>query len=169
MDAPQLGSLIHLVLQHVDLSLPPEEAAEEAAAPVARQGFITEAQAAAVPRGQVTRFLSSPLCERMRQAKRMWREVPFNIDVSAAKLLDRPEYGERTVLLQGVIDCMFEEDGGIVLVDYKTDSMKKNLEELVERYRLQLECYTLAAQRITGKTVRERHLAFLRHGKVVQI
>lgn len=38
MDAPQLGSLIHLVLQHVDLSLPPEEAAEEAAAPVAAAG-----------------------------------------------------------------------------------------------------------------------------------
>ncbi len=168
-DAPQLGSLIHLMLQHVDLSLPPEEAAEETAARLLRQGFITEAQAAAVPRGQVTRFLTSPLCERMRQAKRVWREVPFNIDVSAAKLLNKPEYGQRTVLLQGVIDCMFEEDGGIVLVDYKTDSAKKSLEELTARYRLQLECYTLAAQRITGKPVRARYLAFLRHGKTVQV
>lgn len=169
LDAPQLGSLIHLVLQHVDLSLPPEEAAEEAVQRLLCRGFISEAQADAVPRGQVTRFLTSPLCRRIRQAERIWREVPFNIDVPAAKLLNKPEYGDRTVLLQGIIDCMFEENGEIVLVDYKTDSTKKSLEELTERYRVQLECYTLAARRITGKAVRERHLAFLRHGATVQV
>lgn len=168
-DAPQLGSLVHLVLQHTNFKLPPNEAAEEAAQRLLQGEFISEAQAKTVPREKITRFLLSPLGERLRCAETVRREVPFNIEVEAAKLLNKPEYGTRTVLLQGVIDCMFEEDGEIVLVDYKTDSVKKSVEELTEQYRKQLECYTVAAERMTGKKVRERYLAFLRHDRAVRV
>lgn len=168
-DAPQLGTLVHLVMQHMDWGLPPEQAVDGTVQRLLRQGFFTQAQADAVPRGQIEWFLHTPLCGRMRRAKHLWREVPFNIDVSAARLLGRPEYGGRTVLLQGVMDCLFEEDGGLVVVDYKTDSAHKDLAALTERYRTQVRCYALAAQRITGKRVRGAYLVFLRHGKAVQV
>lgn len=52
------------------------------------------------------------------------------------------------------MDCAFEEAGGIVIVDYKTDRVK-NLEELKSRYHTQLELYRCAMEQCTGLPVRE--------------
>ena len=62
--------------------------------------------------------------------------------------------GEEPVVLQGVVDCVFEEDGALVLVDYKTDRISTP-EELWERYRVQLKLYKDAVQDMTGLPVKE--------------
>ncbi len=61
------------------------------------------------------------------------------------------------MLIQGIIDVYFEEDGEIVVADYKTDQVE-NGRELVEKYRKQLEYYARALQQLTGKKVKERYL-----------
>ena len=65
-------------------------------------------------------------------------------------------------LLEGFIDLLFEEDGGLVIVDYKTDAVAAGeVEDAKQRYEVQAGVYALAAQRITGKPVREALLLFL--------
>ena len=76
------------------------------------------------------------------------------------------EDAEERVLLQGVIDCFFLEDGELVLVDYKTDRVEKEEEirSRAEHYRVQLETYERALKRIFGLPVKEKRLCFLRTG-----
>ena len=62
--------------------------------------------------------------------------------------------GEEPVVLQGVVDCVFEENGGLVLVDYKTDRIREP-EELWRRYEVQLKLYARAVSDMTGLPVKE--------------
>ena len=77
----------------------------------------------------------------------------------------------RCTLLQGSVDCFFEEDGGLVVVDYKTDRVagEEQLAARAESYRIQLDTYAYALRRIFGLPVRERILYFLRPGRSVTL
>ena len=68
-------------------------------------------------------------------------EQPFVIGIPAKDLFEDESKGEDNILIQGIIDLFFEEDDGIVLVDYKTDRVTKKDGEalLIERYSKQLE------------------------------
>ena len=102
-------------------------------------------------------FLESELAYRMLAAQRagkLYREQPFVMGVSAAKLGgDFPD--TESVLIQGIIDAFFEEGDDLILMDYKADAVKTG-EELVKRYHTQMEYYTEALERIVGKKVKER-------------
>ncbi len=106
----------------------------------------------------IRRFVDSGLGQRMKNAavqKRLYREQPFVIQRSAAMLDDL--WQEETVLVQGIIDAYFVEDGEIVLVDYKTDRVRRGQEQkLIDLYHVQLEDYAQALERMTGKKVKEK-------------
>ena len=106
----------------------------------------------------IRRFVDSGLGQRMKNAavqRRLYREQPFVIQRSAA-VLDDLWQGE-TVLVQGIIDAYFVEDGEIVLVDYKTDRVRRGQEQkLIDLYHVQLEDYAQALERMTGKKVKEK-------------
>ena len=106
----------------------------------------------------IRRFVDSGLGQRMKNAavqRRLYREQPFVIQRSAAMLDDL--WQEETVLVQGIIDAYFVEDGEIVLVDYKTDRVRRGQEQkLIDLYHVQLEDYAQALERMTGKKVKEK-------------
>ena len=106
----------------------------------------------------IRRFVDSRLGQRMKNAavqRRLYREQPFVIQRSAA-MLDDLWQGE-TVLVQGIMDAYFVEDGEIVLVDYKTDRVRRGQEQkLIDLYHVQLEDYAQALERMTGKKVKEK-------------
>ena len=108
--------------------------------------------------GDFCAFLKTELGKRMQKAAvsgKLYREQPFMMGLPADLLY--PEVKEReTVLVQGIIDAWFWEDDEIILVDYKTDFVQKDLKELVEKYHKQLEYYAEALERVTGHKVRER-------------
>ena len=108
---------------------------------------------------RIVKFLLSPLGYRMWRAQRsgkLYREQPFVLGINAGRL--NPELpAEETVLIQGIIDVFFEEEDGLVLLDYKTDSVD-TMEELWNRYETQLDYYQEALQRLMGKPVKERIL-----------
>ena len=90
--------------------------------------LLTPQEAQVVDTAKLEEFFRSKLGQRLLKADRIFREVPFNLDIRAADVyreLDGEVYGEETILLQGVIDCCFEEDGKMILVDYKTDRVKQ--------------------------------------------
>ena len=68
-------------------------------------------------------------------------------------------YEDEKILIQGVIDCYFEESNDLILIDYKTDYVtENNIEEIKMRYKSQLDYYEKALIRTTGKTVKEKYL-----------
>ena len=113
----------------------------------------------AVSEKKILRFLESELAKRMQRAEadgKLYREQPFVIGISADRL-GKEFPGEETVLIQGIIDVFFEEEDGLVLLDYKTDSVA-TMRELWNRYETQLNYYSEALEKLTGKPVKERIL-----------
>ena len=114
-------------------------------------------EAALVRHGAVADFIVSPLGKRFARAakeKKLMREQPFVLFVPASEI--REDYpADEEILVQGIIDAFFYEGDEIVLVDYKTDRVE-SAEELIARYKVQLDSYEEALTRVTGKRVREK-------------
>ena len=119
---------------------------------------MTEQEAECIRIWDIRRFVESGLGQRMKKAamkKHLYREQPFVIQRSASMLDDG--WKNETVLVQGIIDAYFMEEEEIVLVDYKTDRVKRGQEQkLIDLYHVQLEDYARALERMTGKRVKEK-------------
>ncbi len=118
---------------------------------------IEEEQLALLDRAAVCRFLESKTAKRMAAAARrgaLLREEPFVMLLPAKEVTpDAPD--DEEVLIQGMIDAFWEEDDGIVLLDYKTDRVRTG-EELLTRYKAQLALYQEAlGRRFSEKPVKE--------------
>lgn len=112
-----------------------------------------------IKKEKLVRFLESSLAGRMKVAwekEKLYREQPFVFGISAKRVDEKfPE--EEKVLIQGIVDAFFEEEGELVVVDYKTDAVN-TADELVKRYREQLKYYEEALTKLTGKKVKEKIL-----------
>jgi len=104
--------------------------------------YLTAAEAGSLSRARLRKFFYSDLADRIFASKQVWRELKFTAecgkDMLGEWILDMDD--ESRVVLQGVADCVFLEDGGAVIVDYKTDRVETG-EELLERYGAQLRLY----------------------------
>ena len=120
---------------------------------------LTEEYAKAVSLPKILNFLEQELAYRMWNAQEkglLYREQPFVLGIDAKRLdPDLPE-GEK-VLIQGIIDVFFIEDGEIVLLDYKTDVID-SLEALWNRYNVQIQYYEEALTKLMQMPVKERIL-----------
>lgn len=124
-----------------------------------REKIMEETYLELVRKDKIEKFLQSTLAERMKKASenhKLYREQPFVLGIGADRL-EKKFPSEEKVLIQGIIDAFFEEDGEIVLVDYKTDAVKTG-EELIRRYQTQVEYYQEALEQLTGKKVKEKIL-----------
>jgi ATP-dependent helicase/nuclease subunit A len=127
------------------------------------KGFINKESADLIYEDELQRFFTSDLYRRMNGAKNagrlFYREFRFNIGLDAADFTTDPDLQKKlaneTLLVQGVVDCFFEEEDGTVTVcDYKTDRVRKNgVGDFKARHRLQLTYYKKAIERITKKKV----------------
>ena len=135
------------------------------------QGRVLKQEIDCVSPKKIAIFLKSSLAQDMIQAKKrneLFKEQPFVLGISADKL-DSKFPSTETVLIQGVIDAFYyDENGDIVLLDYKTDKVKK-VEELVERYKAQLDYYQEALEQITGKKVMKRYIYSFRLNEEIEV
>jgi ATP-dependent helicase/nuclease subunit A len=173
MTAAEKGSLMHFVLQHMDFG------GEVSETGIRRQleamieaELLTEAQADNVNIHGIIKFMNSDLGRRMRKAGRLYREVPFTMEVECSEIFGSPADSgceDETVILQGIIDCWFEEEGKLVLVDYKTDYIPEGeLESIKEKYKTQIEYYARALRQITGKEISAKYIYLFWNGKVLE-
>ena len=169
LSAAEVGTIMHFAMQHLDLRRDDLEAQIEAM--VVRE-LLTEQQAQSIAVAKIRRFLESDLGRRLIAAERVYREVAFNMEIPCQELYQDMQdevYQGETVLLQGVIDCYFEEPDGIVLLDYKTDYVAPGRVEMIrERYRLQIGYYARALARLTGKAVKEKYIYLFSNGEVLE-
>ena len=121
------------------------------------QGKMTEAERDCIEPDKIAGFLLTETARRMQAAAAgglLKKEQPFMLGLSASRV--KPEFPNReTVLIQGIIDVYWEEAGELVVLDYKTDRVRQ-AGDLVTKYRLQLEYYGEALERITGKRVKDK-------------
>ncbi len=134
------------------------------------EGRLSDEYAAAVSGAKITAFLMTDMARRMGEAARagkLHKEQPFVMGLPANRLNNAfPE--KETVLIQGIIDVFFEENGRYVLLDYKTDAVE-TAEELVKRYHVQLDYYAEALEQASGCRDTERILYSFKLGKEIPL
>lgn len=137
----------------------PEKVLRESLQGFVERKVLSQEYFEAVNMRKLTTFLQDPIAKRMWQASvsgQLYREQPFVLGISATKLSeDFP--AEEKVLIQGIIDAFFVEDGEIVLLDYKTDKVQTP-KELWGRYETQLDYYEEALTKLMQMPVKERIL-----------
>ncbi|MCH5275548.1 MAG: helicase-exonuclease AddAB subunit AddA [Lachnospiraceae bacterium] len=160
------GSAMHRVMELLDFTKEygDEPVLQQAMQDFLKDGRLTQEYAQAVRTGKILHFLHSPLAGRMQQAAKkgkLFKEQPFVYGIEASRLTAKeqavPFPAEETVLIQGIVDAYFEEEDGLVLLDYKTDVIEQP-QELIRRYKAQLDYYQEALESLTGKKVKERIL-----------
>ena len=106
----------------------------------------------------------------MQKAADIRREIPFSLALPAHEIYDDLDVCGEKVLVQGVIDCLWYEEGGWVLLDYKSDYVKPGeVDEFIERYQGQINLYARAVEEIWKQPVKERYLYRFSLGKAVEV
>lgn len=157
------GTVYHKVLECIPiLDEPTVTKIQEATRQLVEKTILTEEEAEVVNPYQIVAFMKSDIAKRMERAGKqgkIHREQQFVFSMKAKEI--RPDFmSEEPILVQGIIDCFFEEHGQIVIVDYKTDHIPKESGEeiLRSRYKVQLDYYQRAIEQTTGKKVSQRIL-----------
>ena len=156
------GTAYHRVMECVEYNKTDStEQLEEQLNSLVQNKKMSAAEAECVRISDIRAFVECDLGQRMKKAAvegRLFREQPFVISRSAAEIEETWDPQER-VLVQGIIDAYFLEEDEIILVDYKTDRVRRNEEQmLIDRYHTQLEDYAQALQRMTGRKVKEKYI-----------
>lgn len=119
-------------------------------------------------------FFRSDMGKKVFDAKKIYREKPFEIEISACEYDTSLDVGyeNEKVVVQGIIDLYFEDNNGdIILVDYKTDRCKTENEqrEIAKRYEKQLDLYERAMEKILKKSVKDKYLYLFSAQSVVKL
>jgi ATP-dependent helicase/nuclease subunit A len=166
------GTALHLAMQYIDYEkcLTPEGVRGELRR-LGEMSFLSAQQAGAVDPDKISSFFASPLGRRVRQAHKLYREFKFSLLVPAKTYYPDIRTGDTDeILFQGVVDCWFEEDGALHVIDFKTDEVtEETLEEKKRLYAAQLQAYGAAMERITGLPVSSRCIYFFALGEAAEI
>lgn len=161
--ANERGSAYHRVMECLDYSV--SVSLDGVKADINRMletGKMNELQVESVNPWDINTFVQSDTGRRVANAVNcgsVRREQPFVFEYEGQ-------------LIQGIIDLYFEEDGELVLVDYKTDRVMKDEageKELVKRYAIQLDYYAKALTQLTGKKVKEKIIYSFALGKELSV
>ena len=157
--ANERGSAYHRVMECLDYSVSVNlEGVKADIESMLETGKMDELQVKSVNPWDINTFVQSDTGRRVANAVNygsVRREQPFVFEYEGQ-------------LIQGIIDLYFEEDGELVIVDYKTDRVNKSTageQELVKRYAIQLDYYAKALAQLTGKYVKEKIIYSFTLGK----
>lgn len=166
----QKGTLMHLCFQKLDEHKQyTKQMLQELVNDMVRRKLITELEGKAVNIYKLYSFTQSELFKQLQNAKKVYKEQPFYISLTADEV-----YGNGindNILVQGIIDLYFiNQSGEVVLVDYKTDYVEKGKEnELIQKYSKQLEIYKKALEQALGKCVDKCYIYSVYLEKMLEI
>lgn len=161
MTPAERGTAYHTVMQHLDMrTVYTTQILEEQLNKLVLLERISEEQCREIDPQTLLAFFESSLGERVRHATNIYRELPFSYALPANEVYEGTgDVSDETVLIQGVIDCLFQEDQNWILLDYKTDTMfGHTLADIHDRYELQIRLYTRAISDIWKRPVKEKYL-----------
>lgn len=154
LTAAQRGSAMHLVMEHLDFAKALEHGGSyirETVEKLRSTGALSEQEAKAIRIDQIQGFFAAPTGRRAAQARTLQKEREF--------ILQKDVSGTQAIV-QGIIDCFFEEEDGMVIIDYKNSYVGSEAEEeeLRQRYGEQLALYKEALEASWGRPVKETWL-----------
>ena len=163
------GTALHTFMEFADFEKAKADVATEAKR-LFEQEFLTKEQWEALDTKKITGFFCSSLYARIQKAQRVWREYEFTAPLSVTDYdATLPEQlHKETLIVQGVADCVFIEDGQLVIVDYKTDRAH-SANQLKERYQKQLEIYRDALSKTLEMPVKETLLYSFHLGEAIPV
>ncbi|MBS5986269.1 helicase-exonuclease AddAB subunit AddA [Clostridium sp.] len=160
------GTAMHFVMQKVDLSrVNTVEEIKEQLKEFVDMELLSKEEYRVISPYKIKKFFVSKLGERMLRAynrgDRVYRELPFYTEIDVHRIdpdLPKEVEGDK-VRLQGVIDSFFYEEDEVILLDYKTDYVEQgNEEELINKYKMQIQYYKEALEKITKTKIKECYL-----------
>jgi ATP-dependent helicase/nuclease subunit A len=163
-ESAKRGIATHYFMQFCNLERFVGEGSEAELRRLVEEQYISSEDGSRVRIRELEKFRNSSLIRKMLGAKRLYRELRFNVRLPAKYFTEDEEkravYADKTVLVQGVIDCIIEDaDGDLHLIDYKTDRLTREEranrhlgeERLKKAHTLQLSYYALAIREMFGK------------------
>lgn len=164
----EIGTAMHTIMQHINIQQPQTvEAIDQLLATLTERQLLTVQEAAAVNGGAVVQFFETDIARRLMKSQQIYRELPFTYA--------HDSNGDYQIL-QGIADCLFEEEDGWVLLDYKTDRVQGRFntveeadEEMQNRYGIQLNLYKRAIESIVKINIKEMVLYLFDGERIVYI
>ena len=167
MTGAQRGEALHKFMQFADYRKASISASSEIER-LSSERFISTEEAKVIDSTKVDAFFNSELAKRILSSENVLREYKFMSRIHAdeyAEDIDE-EFADTEITIQGIADCIFEEDGELILLDYKTDYVKTEA-ELVKKYGKQLELYSKAIGGILEMNVKESIIYSFSLGKEI--
>ena len=163
------GTITHLVMELIDTNkIRTIQDIEEQLKGFIKKDIITEKQASIINPFKIHKFYKSDIGQRMLKSSFVKKEQAIYAQIKMKDVYIDDEliqgenvekYDEDSLMLRGIIDAYFEEEEKIVIVDYKTDYVtEENKQDVAKRYKIQLDLYTEAIEKLTGKEVKERYV-----------
>ena len=161
------GTALHTFMQFCDFDAAKNDPKAEIFR-LSKMRFITEKQASVIDPQKIRTFFESGLYRRIEKSPQVFRELRFLRGLAASELGYEGASPEDKITVQGVADCVFEENGKYIVVDYKTDFVE-DIEELRERYAAQLNMYKRLLSESLGKEVVSAIIWSFRFGKELEV
>lgn len=165
------GTIMHFIMQHLPFNAGiNEQYIKQQIDDMTKRELLTEEEAKVIDISKILNFFKSGIGQRIIAAEKLYKEVPFVLRKKAKEVIKDVSSCDEELLIQGVIDCYFEEENELVLVDYKTDFVYNDyLENIIKKYKVQIELYKEALEKITGKKVKESYLYLFELDKEVRV
>lgn len=162
----EVGTAMHTMMQHIDVRQTPNlQAVEKLITELTDRQLLTKEEARAVDAHAVAQFFQTGIAKRLMAAEKVSRELPFTYAHDGGD-------GDYQIL-QGIADCLFKEEDGWVLLDYKTDRISGSVEEVEKemqsRYGIQLRLYKQAIEDIANIHIKEMILYLFNGERIVRI
>ena len=169
LSGAERGTAIHTFFQYCDFEKASDDIVSEIKK-VEENGYISATEAKSINAENASAFFESALYKRICSSLKYVREKKFMVALSELRLSNEiiDKFKNSNGMIKGIIDLMFEEPDGIVIVDYKSDR-GASLSKLKERYTMQLQLYKAAVELTTGKRVKEAILYSFELKKTVAI
>ena len=152
----QWGTLMHEAMQWLPVKKYTQKSMTAMLDSLQAEGKFSDEERSLLSDRSLYGFFNSDLGQRLIASKRVERELPFSMLFDGNRVYPDVENGER-LFLQGIIDTVFVEDDQWVLVDYKTDRVKSG-DELIRRYKIQMDLYKEALERLTNMPVKASYI-----------
>ncbi|MGN0701996.1 MAG: UvrD-helicase domain-containing protein [Lentihominibacter sp.] len=166
LSAAQIGTVVHLIMEKASFTRAVEEGRQyiqSVADNLLADETILPEEYDEIKIDSISAFFDTEIgrrCARAEKKGKLFKEREF---IAEGEL-----EGER-IIVQGIIDCCFEEDGKLVLIDYKNSSLAgRTAEDVTMDYSRQLALYAKALEGATGMEVSESYIYLFKGGVFVR-
>ena len=170
LDGSQKGTIMHLCMQQLDFS--EEYTIDKLKGLInnmVERNMITQTEAESININKLYKFTKSEIWQDIKLAKEIHKEKPFYLNIPIKDIYDQQI--DEKILVQGIIDLYYiNKNGEIILLDYKTDYIKENEEQiLVEKYNKQLQLYKRAIEGSTHNKVKGVYIYSISINKLIPV